>query len=186
MSDLPETPETTAPQAEPSGEQPEAKPESETLGDAGKKALSAERAAKKAMEKERNELAARVKAFEDEKKTDAEKQAERMAELEKQATTAKVEALRFKYAAKHSISDEDADAFLTGGDEKTIARQAERLAELVGSAAPKAQPGAHVPGEGRTPSAPNLDDEIAEAQRNRNFARVIQLKNQQAAQRRQR
>ena len=46
------------------------------------------------------------------------------------AEQARAEALRWRVAAKHGISDEDADTFLTGTDEETLIRQAERLASL--------------------------------------------------------
>ncbi|WP_159844900.1 hypothetical protein [Nocardia sp. CY41] len=155
----------------------------DTLGDAGKKALAAERAAKRALSKERDELAAKVKQFEDRDKSDSEKQADRIASLEKDAADAKVLALRYKYAAKHQISDEDAELFLVGTDEETIAKQAQRLAERGSASAP--QPGTYVPGEGRTPATPNLDEQIAEAQKNRDFTRAIALKQQRSAQQRQ-
>ncbi|MFC5789674.1 hypothetical protein ACFPPE_07375 [Agromyces tardus] len=167
-------------------------PGDEALGDAGKKALDAERLRAKNAEKEVSALAARVKAFEDEKKTDAEKQAERLAQLETEAATAKAEALRFKFASKvkgpdgQPLDEKYVNAFLTGADEKTIAAQAELLIELVGGATPPPPPptGAYVPGEGRTPTTPGIDDAIAEATKNRDFPRAIALKEQRAAQQR--
>ncbi|WP_406234940.1 hypothetical protein [Nocardia sp. NBC_01009] len=178
---------TTTPQ--PATTEPKAPAEpaaDDGLGDGGKKALEAERLARKEAEKAQKAAEAKVKTFEDAQKSDAQKQAERLAELETEAATAKHEALRFKYAAKHQLSDEDAETFLTGADEATIAKQAARLAELVaGGATPKPQPGTYVPGEGRTPQTPNLDEQIAEAQKNRDFTRAIALKEQRSAQQRQ-
>lgn len=46
----------------------------------------------------------------------------------KDAENARREALRLRIATRFSISDEDADLFLTGSDEETLTRQAERLA----------------------------------------------------------
>ncbi len=43
---------------------------------------------------------------------------------------AKAEALRWRIAATHGISDDDAETFLTGNDEETLKRQAERLSAL--------------------------------------------------------
>ena len=73
------------------------------------------------------------------KELDEFKQAQ-MSELEKAqaiaqesqtaAQKAQAEALRWRIAAKHGISDEDAETFLTGSDEETLKRQAERLAAL--------------------------------------------------------
>lgn len=105
------------------------------LGDAGKKALAVEREARKAAEKSAAEYAAKVKAFEDAQKTEAERAAEALATAQKDAEAAKTEALRWRIAAKHGISDEDAQTFLTGSDEDTITRQAERLA-AIGNTAP--------------------------------------------------
>lgn len=71
----PETSETTE------GNQP--KPaDPDTLGEGGKKALDAEREARKTAEKAARELAAKVKQYEDRDKTEAEKVAERIASLE--------------------------------------------------------------------------------------------------------
>ena len=41
----------------------------------------------------------------------------------------RADALRLRIAAKHGISDDDADLFLTGTDEDTLTRQAQRLAD---------------------------------------------------------
>lgn len=62
--------------------------------------------------------------------SDLEKAQAAAAEFEKQAKAAQAEALRFKIAAKHGISEDDASTFLTGTDEEQLAKQAERLAAL--------------------------------------------------------
>ncbi len=69
-----------------------------------------------------------------------------MSELEKaqaamqtaaqEAAAAKAEALRWRIAAKHGISDEDAETFLTGSDEESLTKQAQRLASLATSSNP--------------------------------------------------
>jgi hypothetical protein len=61
-------------------------------------------------------------------KSEQEKFAERVAALEKENQTIRSEALRSRIQAKYSISDEDAELFLTGTDEDSLTRQAERLA----------------------------------------------------------
>lgn len=66
--------------------------------------------------------------------SDLEKAQARAQELEAQATKATSEALRWRIAAKHGISDEDAETFLTGSDEESLTRQAERLASLATAA----------------------------------------------------
>lgn len=156
--------------------EPPAKPETDWKAEARKWEARA---------KENIKAADQLAAIEEANKTEAQKQADKMAELEKSATAAKVEALRYKYAAKHHISDEDAELFLTATDEETIAKQAERFSARESANKPVPQLGAYVPGEGRTPATPNLDDAIAEAQKNRDFPRAIALKQQQAAQKRQ-
>lgn len=68
---------------------------------------------------------------------------DRFGELEKRAATAEARALRSDIAAKHGISAEDRDLFLTGADEDTLTAQAERLAardravKKTGNTAPK-------------------------------------------------
>lgn len=62
-------------------------------------------------------------------KTEAQKAAERLAKLEERAAAAELSALRSKIQARHSISDDDAELFLTGTDEATLTKQAKRLAE---------------------------------------------------------
>lgn len=61
-------------------------------------------------------------------KSEQEKFNERIALLEKENQTIRSEALRSRIQAKFSISDEDAELFLTGTDEDSLTRQAERLA----------------------------------------------------------
>ena len=53
---------------------------------------------------------------------------ERIAALEQEIQATKREAMRRRVQAAHGISDEDADLFLTGTDEDTLAAQAKRLA----------------------------------------------------------
>lgn len=97
----------------------------------------------------------RITELESTGKSDADKQAERIARLEKDAADARTEALRMRIAAKHKISDEDAELFLTATDEDTLTRQAKRLAE---TAAEKRKGGNVVPGEGKTSKSPGGDD----------------------------
>lgn len=54
---------------------------------------------------------------------------EKLAELEGKYSAAEARALRSDIAAKHGISAEDRDLFLTGTDEETLTNQAKRLAE---------------------------------------------------------
>ena len=110
--------------------EPDAKPDpqDEPLGEPGKKALQAEREARSAAEKATKDLQARLDALEAEKLSDLEKAQLDAKKAAERAETAEREALRFKYAAKHGINDEDAALFLTGPDEETIGAQAKALA----------------------------------------------------------
>ena len=65
---------------------------------------------------------------------------QRLASLEKAASEATVVALRYRVAAEHEISRDDADLFLTGADEATLTAQAKRLGERI-TAAPGVVPG---------------------------------------------
>lgn len=87
-----------------------------SLGDPGKKALDAERAARKAAERERADLAAKLKAYEDAQKTEAERLAERAAQAEKTAAESTARAVKAEVKAlADGFADRD-DAVLYLGD----------------------------------------------------------------------
>jgi len=100
------------------------------------------------------DAASRLAALEESQKTEAQKLADAKAAAEKDAADARVEALRWRVAAKHGISDEDAELFLTGTDEVTLTKQAERLSARV---ADTKKNGNRAPSEGRTPPTPGAD-----------------------------
>lgn len=81
---------------------------------------------------------------------------ERLASLEGELTTAKATALRSDIAAKHGLSAEDRDLFLTGTDESTLTAQAQRLA---GREADRKKQGNFAPKEGTTPAGASNTDE---------------------------
>lgn len=118
-------------------------PDEAALGDAGKRALDAERQARKAAEKTAADALARVKAFETEKLSDLERAQQQAKDAQEAAAKATTEALRLRLAARNGLSEEDAELFLVGTDEATLAAQAARVAALRGAQSP-AQP--------RTPS----------------------------------
>lgn len=93
--------------------------------------------------------AARLDEIEQANKTEAEKSSERIAALEQELAQTKTEALRSRVQARFGISDDDASLFLTGNDEATLTKQAERLAEHV---ADRKKHGNLAPFQGRTPS----------------------------------
>ena len=114
--------------ADPTSSKPD--PDPADLGDAGKRAIKAEREARQAAEKAAKDLAAKLKELEDRDKTEAERLTEAKVAAEQKAAEALAEALRYKVATRFGINDEDAGLYLTGNDEATLVRQAERLAEL--------------------------------------------------------
>lgn len=135
------------------------KPEDEKLGEAGLKALRAEREAAKALKSERDALAAKIKEFEDKDKTEAEKTAERLAELEKASTTNATKALRLEIALDKGLPKTLA-ARLQGSSREELEADADALLKLIpaGSKTPKPDPSA---GNGGTPKPKNMSDAIA-------------------------
>jgi hypothetical protein len=86
---------------------------------------------------------------------------ERIAALEAEVETSKREALKRRVQAAHGIADEDADLFLTGTDEETLAAQAKRLVDRESERKSK---GNHVPREGNNPKPGS--DEMGEFTKN--------------------
>jgi hypothetical protein len=103
-------------------------PADQPLGVAGKRALKAEREARAAAEKATAALQARLAEIETAKMTDLDRAKTAAKDAEAAAAKATTEALRWRVAAKHGVTDDDAELFLTGSDEDTLTRQAERLA----------------------------------------------------------
>jgi hypothetical protein len=105
--------------------------------------------------KENKSAADRLAELEDANKSEIQKASDKATAAEKAAAEAKAEALRWKVAAKHGITEEDADLFLTGTDEETLTKQAQRLTERV---ADRKKNGNHVPREGSTTTKPKEDE----------------------------
>lgn len=101
------------------------------------------------------DAAKRLAEIEDANKSEAEKAAERIRQLEADADSARRDALRFKVASKFGITDEDADLFLTGSDEETLTKQAERLGARE---AERKKNGNQVPREGSNPASGDNGD----------------------------
>lgn len=100
----------------------------ESLGEAGIKALQAEREARKQAEKSAHDLQSQLDALNAAKLTDLEKAQQAAKVAEDAASAARVEALRYKVAAVHGISADDAELLLTAGTEEAMTAQAERIA----------------------------------------------------------
>jgi hypothetical protein len=107
-----------------------------------------------------------------------EKLAAELGEAAKRAAHAEAEALRWRIAARNGISDEDAELFLTGSDEETLSKQAERFKEL----AVKPSKGTHVPGIGNQPNTPaSIAEQVLAAEQSGDFQLALRLKSQQLA-----
>jgi len=76
---------------------------------------------------------------------------QKLAELEGKYSAAEARALRSDIAAKHGISAEDRDLFLTGTDEETLTAQAKRLS---GREADRKKQGNVAPREGNSNTQP--------------------------------
>jgi hypothetical protein len=105
-----------------------------------------------------DDLKARAAKFDEAEqkvKTAEQKANERMEALERKLADAELGALKSRIQAKFSISDDDAELFLTASDEDGLTAQAEALAAKAGD---KLKSGLRDPKEGRTPKKPADDD----------------------------
>ncbi len=121
------TPETPTPEPKPTDPQGDPAAADKPLGENGEKALKAEREARTAAEKATAALQKQLDDISAASLSDLEKAQKTAKDAEETATKATAEALRLRVAAKHGISDEDADLFLTGSDMETVERQAAAL-----------------------------------------------------------
>lgn len=88
---------------------------------------------------------------------------QKLADLETKYAEAEARALRSDIAAKHGISAEDRDLFLTGSDEAALEAQAKRLAERV---ADQKKNNNRAPKEGSTTAGDDKDASMREFTRN--------------------
>lgn len=139
------------------GESPKGKEEAKTFTQADLDDLAA-----KVRAEERRKASERYADYDDLKAKAGESATaeERIANLEKQLERSNREALRRRVQAAHGIADEDADLFLTGGDEETLTSQAKRLAQRESD---RQKNGNHVPGEGTNPPPADDKDALAKA-----------------------
>ena len=157
-----ETTDPTEPAEQASGE-PATGDATDALGDAGKKALASERAARKAAEKRAADLAAQIKAAEDAGKTEAQKQAETLASLQADLAAMRAEKERAEVAAATGVPV----GILAGpGDdpaawaEQVKAWAAEQAKPAEAPAQPVVRHHGNPPGAG----AASLDEQIAAAE----------------------
>lgn len=119
------------------------------LGEAGKKALDAERTARRAAEKQSRDLAAQLKTLSDSGKTEMERVTARLDAAEKHAADSAQEAMRLRVGAEHKLPKE-ITARLRGDTEEEMTADAAVLAELVRQ---RARPGGDVD-QGQRGNAP--------------------------------
>ena len=154
--------EATEP-TEPTGGEPATGDATDTLGDAGKKALASERAARKAAEKRANDLAAQIKATEDEGKSEAQKQADALAALQADLAAMRAEKERAEVAAATGVP---VDILAGPGDdpaawaEQVKAWAAEQAKPAEAPSQPVVRHHGNPPGAG----AASLDEQIAAAE----------------------
>lgn len=139
--------DTTTPAAE--AEAPAEAPavESQELGDGGKKAIQAEREARKAAERTATELAAKLKSFEDANLSELERTKKAAEESAAELATLRKENIRASVALTKGVPV-DLIEFLTGDTEEAVAAKADLLmARLNTPGTPKPDPsqGAKVP-----------------------------------------
>lgn len=136
------------------------------LGDKGKRALDAERAARRDAEariKELEPAAARLKEIEDEAKSDLERITEDRDGHKARADQAETELARLKAALKHGLTEDDLD-LLGAGTPDEIEARAERLAKRIDEQGKGRRPNAALGRTEETPAA-TADDWLREQAR---------------------
>lgn len=160
------------------------------LGPAGKKALDEERAARKALEKRLAELEP-LKKLADALgggqqqpggKSEVELLNERFAELERTAAEERAARWRLEVAAEKGLTPAQA-ARLTGGTRDELAADADELLALFPAAAPGPRTPVPDPSQGARGGqpGPDLEAQIAEAQKAGDWRKVLRLNGQKMA-----
>lgn len=134
-------------------------PADKPLGEGGEKALKSEREARAAAEKAAAALQKQLDEINAANLSDLERAQKEAANYKAAAEKAAADALRFRVAAQHSISDEDAELFLTGSDMDTLQRQAARLVERTPTA-PRPDPSQGGSGDPKALNGDPLLDDI--------------------------
>jgi hypothetical protein len=106
---------------------PDAEADESALGDAGKKALDSMKTKWKSAEQQAAALQKQLDDIAAANLSDLEKAQKAATDAQADAAKATHEAMCLRIAAKHGISDEDADLFLTGSDQETLEKQAAAL-----------------------------------------------------------
>jgi len=137
----------------------------EALGEAGKKALDAEREARKQADKaakaaaaELKKLQDRLQQFEDRDKSELDKASEAAARAAKERDDAVVALLRYEVAAEKGLTG-DAVNLLSGGSREELEARADSILKIIEGAKPKSGP--VVREEGKTPDSALDTDSLA-------------------------
>jgi len=142
-----QTPVTEVPVEVPKPAAPktDATSETEPLGEAGIAALKSEREARKVAEKATDDALARIKGFEDRDKSETQKQADRLAEFERENAELKSAKTRAEVAAAKGVPA----ALLTGSTQEELEAAADALITFRGETQPQKL---HIPNEGKSPT----------------------------------
>lgn len=155
---------------------PVADPKPEPLGDAGLKALQAERDARKVAEDKVAEFEKAQAEADKAKLGEVERAQANADEAAKEAAGAKAELARYKLANKHGITDEeDLELLATAADETAMERLAVRLAKAATPGTPKPD----LSGGPRNEKAGTIAEQIAAAVKAGDKDAVASLKAQQ-------
>jgi hypothetical protein len=123
MADDPKEPKEPSAKDEPKAPEPE-------LGEAGKKALQQERRARKAAEKELEEIKARLQGIEDKDKSESDKLREAAATAEKKAQDAELRAMRLEVATEKGLTPAQAKR-LVGATKEELESDADDFLESI-------------------------------------------------------
>ena len=129
-------------------EQKQGDPADAPLGEGGKKALEAEREARKAAERERDDFKRKVDEAARANETAIEKAQREATEAREAAAKAPVLAFREAAVKFGGITREDAELFLTGADVETLEKQAARLMDRTTTGVPTPKPDLTQGGQG--------------------------------------
>jgi len=167
----------------PAGDPPKADPPKtgdDALGEPGKAALVAERAARADAEKANKALAAQLKVFEDASKTDAEKASEELAAARKAATdsatdaqTAKGLLTRYEVAVEQSVPSHLVE-FITGTTREDVEASVTKVLAAFNSSKPTGpRPD---PSQGASGLLVGIDEQISAAMAKGDTREAIRLK----------
>lgn len=127
--------------------EPQGDPAATDLGDAGKRAIAAERDARSQAEKRANELQAKLDKIEQDGLSELEKANRRAQEAESKLTATEKRVARLTVIAEKQIPAEYHD-LIRGDTEDELAAAADKIAALIA----KAPRGPVIPGQGATPN----------------------------------